>query len=358
MSRPHRNHILRATFAAMGVIALISGAQAAPLLPDFLEEIPAPGNAVQMEFSADHGLLFLRNSGSAVRVVDTNLGSQIEVFLATENFTDMDLTADGNYLFVADHGPVSIGYGNVVRPHYVHRYDLQARTWQTALSHTDAWKVEAVDANRMLLLSSDQHVNVSLHQFGSTLQELARTSSNYSGDIEFDPQTGRIYHGNSGLSSQEITVRRLVGNMLIGSPGTESYGSASGHGGSSVLSTDGEQFYYGGLQVEALDVTHNRNVFPEIIRAATGQLAFGKSIVYDAQTKANLLTLPFSTGVYALTDDGRHLWTYGSEKLSHYTIGVPEPGTIVLAAMGFAMACPRRRASSIRPGKAIGPPPD
>ena len=122
--------------------------------------------------------------------------------------------------------------------------------------------------------------------------------------------TGRLLHGNSGSSSQEIQAFRLVDDEFVRQEGSGVYGSASGHGGSVVLASDGSAFYYGRLQVDSLDVAHNTRVFPEVIYAANGLFAFGSGNYYDARTGIRLGSLPFSATVYAMNSNGNDFWAY------------------------------------------------
>src|SRR5207247_9045414 len=67
-------------------------------------ELASPGAARKMVFSEKYNLLFLLNSGSAVRVVDLKTGIAISTRLASNEFTDIDLSPSGDYLFAADFG--------------------------------------------------------------------------------------------------------------------------------------------------------------------------------------------------------------------------------------------------------------
>jgi hypothetical protein len=322
--------ILRPVFAADG--------------PSLLESFPSPGAASQLHYSAQYGLLFLRNSGSAIRIVDTATHQQIDLHLANQQFTDMDLTPDGQYLYVADWGRVSTGYGTLINPHYVHRFNLATRQWEIKNSPVDTYKLEAVDDTRVLLLESDQWVDVNLMRWdsGPAMTTVNASSTDYYGDIEYDPSTGRMYHGNSGSSSSEIHVLRLVGDSLNYGGDTGVYGSAQSGGGTSVLSLDAQRFYFGRLQVEALDVTNNIHTFPESIYAATSNIAFGQNSYYDAKTGALLNSLGYSTTVYGLEQPGNELWTYANNTLYHYAL-VPEPNSCICLAMGVLLATGRSR---------------
>jgi hypothetical protein len=170
-----------------------------------------------------------------------------------------------------------------------------------------------VDRWRFLILEQDQWVSVALNDWNrgvSNITELSRTGSNYAGDIEFDPKTGRIYHGNSGISSPEIHVTRLEGNTVKPGEDSGTYGTAKQGGGSVTLSVDGSRFYYGKLQVEALDIKHNLRMFPEVIVAASRDLAFGKNAYYHAETGLQVGQLGFETTAYAISRDGRFLWAF------------------------------------------------
>jgi hypothetical protein len=334
------------------LLLLTGAASAAAVQP--LQEVQtfaAPGGADQMAYSAQYGLLFLRNSGSAVRVIDTATQAQIDLRMSTDKFTDLSLSPSGRYLFAADFGGEVTGYGTPIRPSHVHRYDLATRVWEVATAPKIAYRLEAVDDQRVLLLESDQWVDLTLNRYsGGTMSELARTSADYYGDIAFDPRTGRVFHGNSGSSSQEINVLRVSGDSLLHAEGTGTYGSASGYGGSVVLSSDGENFYYGRLQVEALDVTKTRRAMAETVYAASADIAFGSTKYFDAHSGAQLGTLGYTTTVYAVSAGGQEVWAMAptGAVLHHYAVPEPSIATLLGAAgLAFAAFVWRRRKRAV-----------
>lgn len=340
--------------AVVAVFALIpfasGGPAAAAVMPALQESFASPGAASQLVYSDKYNLLFLRNSGSAVRVIDTTTRSQVDLRLATELFTDIDLTPSGDYLYAADFGGEVTGYGTPVRPSHVHRFNLATRTWESRQAPLIGYRLEAVDDSRFVLQESDQWVGVTLNTWGaaSGIAEVARRDWwVYSGDIEFDPTTGRLIHGDSGTSGPEIDVLRISGDTFVNGEGSGLYGTADSGGGSSVLSTDFQNFYYGRLQVEALDVRNNRRMFPEIIRAGTSDLALGQAGVYDAATGANLGSFNLTAPVFGVSADGNHIWAYSANNLYHYA--VPEPGAgMMLLAAGAAVLMRRTRGGAGR----------
>jgi hypothetical protein len=263
-------------------------------LPVF--RLPDPDHA-QVVHSPRHELLFVRNP-TGVWVYDLKAGKALGTQAAKGSCNDMSLAPDQSALFVADYGGENIGYGTPVNPSRVHRFDLAARKWEERKAPKIAGRVEAVDAHRVLLLELDQWVDVTLNKWeedGVGVRELSRTRADYSGDIEYDPRTGRVYHGNRGISSPAVNVRAVDGDAVKAVEGTAPYGSANKGGGTVVLSQDGSRLYYGRLQVKAAKVAVNGETFPEMIFAASRDVAFGPKDYYRATTGSKLGEFEFKT---------------------------------------------------------------
>ncbi|HLQ43423.1 MAG TPA: Ig-like domain-containing protein, partial [Planctomycetaceae bacterium] len=314
------------------LVTRAGAAAATPAVTD-VQTVDFSGNVQQLEYSDQFGLLFLRDSGGQVTVVDTVAKLVLDRHTPTDTFTDMDLTPDGRFLFVADYGGEVTGYGRAANPHFVHRYDLANRTWEVHQAPQTVWRIEAVSEDRYLAQEGDQWVDITLNTFGAAggpSVELSRISANYSGDMEFDHRTGRVFHDNSGSSSHEFNVLKLDGDQLQAAESTGVYGSASGYGGTTVLSSDGNRFYSGKLQVDGANVRTNLQTFADNIYAATGQIAFGNSSYYNASNGVYLGALGFQTTVFCTTDDGAHVWAYDSTaaRLHHYFIGQRSAGVL------------------------------
>jgi len=326
-----------------------------------------------MTYSGSYDDLVLRNSASAVDVVNSNNGSSSPVHFANSYFTDLSQTPDQRYVYVADYGGTNIGYGTPSGTQYVHRYDLATGTWGIKTTPAIAYHIQAVDSDHIILAGIDQWINFSYEDWGTgpsaTPLGNSGTGTGYyanvvSGDIQYDPSSGRLIHGNSGSSSQEIQAFRLTGNNFVRQEGSGTYGSASGYGGTTVLSTDYRYYYYGQIEVDALDVTHNLRVFPEKIIASTGLIAFAASgNYYDVATGVKLGSLGSSASAIALNPDGQDLWAYSASDsmLRHFAV-VPEPSALsllVLGLIGFPRRSSRRRAvgspnSSACEGQVVG----
>jgi hypothetical protein len=270
-----------------------------------------PTAAKALLYSPIANALVLRNSASEVVAIDLGTQDATPEFAVTR-FTDIALSPSGLYAFAADYGGENIGYGTPATTSYVHRIDLTTKIWDMRSAYI-AGNVQAVSDTQIILKSIDQWVTFTYNEWGSGGALALLTSyypGAYYGDFRFDTRTQRLLHGNWGSSSTEILAWRLVGASFVPQEGSGTYGSAQGYGGTVALSTDGSAFYYGRLQVDSLDVTHNLNVFPELIYAADGDVAFGESHYYDARSGVLLGSLPFATTVYALNPQGNDFWAY------------------------------------------------
>lgn len=296
---------------AAAIASLVPSVALTANLYSDVSSFTVPTAASGLLYSPVANALVLRNSASQVVAIDLAT-QQAAPRLAVTRFTDIALSPSGRYAFAADYGGENIGYGTPSSPSYVHRIDLTTKVWDIRAAYI-AGNVQAVSDTQIILKSIDQWVTFTYNEWGSdtALSQLTfYYPGAYFGDFRFETRSQRLLHGNSNSSSQEIASWRLVGVNFVPQEASGIYGSAQAYGGTVALATDGSTFYYGRLQVDALDVTHNLNVFPEAIYAANGDVAFGKDHYYDAHSGALLGALPFSTTVYAMNSAGGDFWAY------------------------------------------------
>ena len=298
-----------------------------------IDSFAVPTNAVMMAYSPAYGTLILKNTASAV--VSIRVATrQATTRLANTQFTDISLAPSGRYLFAADYGGENIGYGSPANPQYVHRLDLANTTWDIRTAYI-AGNVQAVSDTQLILKSRDQWVTFTNNSWGPGLALTVLNSSNgsfapgyyalaYDGDFRYDFRTGRLVHAEPG---GPVTAFKLVNNEFVKQEG--GYGSSSGsYGGGStaVLATDGSAFYTGPAKLDPLDVSHVLRTFPESIYGANGEIALGNGKVYDANTGALLMILPFSTTVYAMNPSGGSFWAFDpATTTAHHYSALPAP---------------------------------
>jgi hypothetical protein len=288
--------------------------------PEIISKVAPPSKIV---FSKAYHRIYVMNRDSGIYIYDVNSLKLLEKRSAKWQFTDMDITPDGRYLFAADYGGEVMGYNKPANQHYVQRYDADKGKWVVLKAPWVAYKIEAVAENRVLLLEGDQWVDCTNNSFKvdttaaadsvGMMMELSRITTDYDGDIEYDPSAGKIFHGNSGSSSHEIHQVQLRNDSLIASgPGTGTYGTAQNGGGSCVLSTSGKYLFYGALEVNSLVLTQNLHMFPEVIWAANDKIACGNSGYYDIVTgeKLGLFTFMNYSNAMTFCEDGTFFCYY------------------------------------------------
>jgi hypothetical protein len=282
-------------------------------------------------------LLFLREGNSAIHVVDARSGAEVSKLTAKYSLTDIDVTADGRYLYAADFGGEVVGYGTPVNPSWIHQFDTVTGIWTSKQATGIVYRIEAVDATRCLSLEQDQWVNLLLYDIGTAPGATANLVSSYygptyRGDIEYDERTGRVLHGSSGISSEETTAFVLNGNTITRAEKVGDYVLPGGYGpGIVALSSDGRYFYYDGMQFLSNDVVHLKRSFGEYIYAGTADYAFGTSHIFAADTGAVVGALPFAGGVYGVADDRNELWAFNAATRQIVHFAMPVVGGGVLA---------------------------
>lgn len=275
-------------------------------------ELFLPNAVEQIEVSNRYERIAVRTE-EAVEIRHTRTGVLISELRAKVRMTDIDLTPDGRYLFVVDYARERVCCDYTREgPDFVHRYDMVSGQWISKEAPAIAWKIEAVSEDRVLLQEGDLRFDITLNDFGdfasAPVTERSRVRALVSSDFEYDHRTGRIYQGSFGSSFDSIQVQQIVGDQLHNVGDTTPFETMRHRELTSVLASDGKRFYYGGLQVEALEVTNNRLMFPEDILAANEHFAIGESAIYLANDGTKVQELAVKATAAFATDDGLTLW--------------------------------------------------
>lgn len=339
--------------SALSLISFTASAQVTRL-----ESFAAPGGVSQLAYSSDTNQLMVRNSASAIKVVDLTSQNIVSTEMANARFTDMSLSPSGTVLYAADYAGENIGYGEPLGQHYVHRLDLATNTWATQTTDGVAGRIETVDDQRFILQSTDQWIDFGVKQWGTSgaVNNVGNVISwsMYSGDIQYDVTHSRVIHGNSGISSPELNAFKLTGNTLTSQEGSGTYGAAyrPGAGGAALLSSNDSYVYYGSLQFDPLDVGALLRVFPEPIVGANSKYAFGANNYYNQQTGALIGSLGGSYSAFAFSRTSDDFWAFdgSTNQLVHFASSVPEASTWLMLSMGLvglSLATRRRNSQTV-----------
>lgn len=333
--------------AVVAFVACVSTAYAAPFYD--LGSIPAPVKPLELIYSSANHALVIRGESS---IVNVDLNTQQSTSRSPVNlFTNINRAPSGRYVYAADYGGENIGYGTPKNVSYVHRLDLKTGVWESKSAYI-AGQVQAVTDEQFILKSQDQWVTFTNNFWGSgtaasVLNKPSSGSSGfysavYAGDFRYDYRSGRLVHGNSGLSSRELQAFKLTDNDFQALEGSGAYGTANPYGGTWVLSTDGGAFYYGMLKVATSNVAKPVVTFAEPIYAASTDIAFGAQNYYNAQTGAKIDTLNVASGVYGLDPRTNDFWVYDANKntLRHFSATAVPQNIPAPALASLALKCP------------------
>jgi hypothetical protein len=298
-----------------------------PKIPDVGRGPSEPTPALtKLIYAQKHNLLFAM-SGARVWVFDLKTNREGRGQAASNRLFDISLSPDEEALYAAD-----FGAGDNSRPSHVHRFDLATRAWETRKVPGVAGKVKAIDANRLLLLEPASWTVLTLNRWEAdrpAVTQLSRYSTGWGGDIAYDPVRRLAYHG-SDISGPALVVRLVDGDKLIslddGPPGS----AVPGGGGSVVLSPDRAWLYHGAVQVSVPNVERRRSTFPEVIVAASRDVAFGERGYYretdgaplgkwsgatsDADWRAGAHDPRAAGPAVAVSPDDRSVWMIDRDK--------------------------------------------
>jgi hypothetical protein len=297
-----------------------------------VDDIPLATPALKLVYSRQYQTLIV-DTGNQVLNIDLSTHASAAI-APLGTFTDIAISPSGRYVFATDWLSDNLSLDESHTLNYVHRFDLGTMLWDPPETVWEAGSVQAVADDQVIVKSRHAFQLLVNARFTggtattpintpTTFYEPAFYSSVY-GDssLLYDSRSGRLLIAESG-SSRAIFSERLTGNDFVLQEDTiNDGGSVSKYGGTAVLATDMSGFYYGALEVDPLDVTHQLRIFPEAIYAATGDIAFGAGNYYDARTGEFAGNLGRTAHVYGLDVCDTDFWIYDDTDgvLRHFVV--------------------------------------
>ena len=297
-----------------------------------VDDIPLATPALKLVYSRQYQTLIVDTGGQVLNIDTSRHTSAAIAPLGT--FTDIAISPSGRYVFAADWLSDNIFLDEAYTLNYLHRFNLGTMLWDAPETVWEAGSVQAVADDQVIVKSRHAfQLLVNARFTGATATapintpttffEPAFNSSVYGdSNLLYDSRSGRVLIAESG-SSRAIFSERLTGNDFFLQEDTPNDGgSVSKYGGTAVLATDMSGFYYGALEVDPLDVTHQLRIFPEAIYAATGDIAFGAGNYYDARTGQFVGNLGLTAHVYGLDACDTDFWIYDDADgaLRHFVV--------------------------------------
>lgn len=311
-------------FTEVNVPLVVSTAGAARTFATFtgiaeVAAFPVVGEVTEMQYSAAHGLIFLLVDFQRILTLDAQTGVLVDERLAVNQFRGMDLTPDGRYLFAAD-------YNTSPNPNHVHRFNLSTRTWESQLAPQVAFRIQAVDEHRVLLLEYGQNIDLTLNRWTNDgtgrMIELSRTDGGVESWMNYDHDHAVVRYAVDATAILYLQDVHLQGDSLV--PGAR----YSGYRGSIALSADGRRLYVSQYELDAASPSRRLRLLPDSILAESAKYALSTKRVYNALNYDYLGELPFTAHAYAVSPDERHIWAHERAAGVLHHLVLPEFGVL------------------------------
>jgi hypothetical protein len=277
-----------------------------------VSETPLESDVAQMLVASSSGLLFLRLVDGRISVVDAASNSVVEVRAPRERFSDMDLTPDGKFLFAADFGGETPHPTKPKKASWVHRYDLEQRTWDVQRAPDVAWRIVAIDQRRFLLQSFEEPQENSINSYSQDgIVELFRDDSFTSGDLVYDSVRSRVIQGEGlDIVASGLTLSDLDGDELHYLYRSTEW-DPERYDSDLLISTDGRNVYHDGTEFELLDVRNRRRDYHAPVLAAGFGVVFTPTQIWPQAFAPAIDTLPATMTAIGISADGRDVWATG-----------------------------------------------
>ncbi len=296
---------------------------------------------------------------SGLEIIDTNSITVTNTIPLPSASYGMSLSPDGQYLYIAG------GSTYVV--------DTQTQTLQNTLPGAGL-SVAAGFENRLYVLTGTNIFQMDATTGASTGPDVPADSVNYGG-LQISPDRKTLYYANFGISPGSITkidVTTSTPNVLWTNNGTD-FGENGeqlvlSHNGSKLAYVSG--YGYLGYKIPAFDtddMTVNKDfatgAYPNALAFSPGdKFAFALHSLYPTAVDVYDVATSEYLGQFSAADRGHDMVVdrtgatvfvsfdgiyYSNSNLIAYSTGefVPEPSTMVLAALGICLV--------VAPGKAL-----
>ncbi len=222
--------------------------------------------------------------------------------------------------------------------------DLETRQQLAPLDlGADVYKLNAGRPGRLYVEEEDQWVDINCIDT-ATGETVARQHAR-EGDGEIDPTGNYYYHCDNNISNAHITKYDISDDSFtqMAESLEHPYGSRS-----LLLSADGTRLFWRGYVYDA-DLNELGQIAGNVVATSLhGDLAFTYDGVFNTHTGSQIYTLPFSSGVQAVSPDQAKLLIYDHQQARVRYIpmseiaDLPTPGLNPDPADGSTVVLPRR----------------
>lgn len=245
---------------------------------------------------------------NALLFVDLNLGALTKTVLIGLSPVDMDLSLDGDKLYIANFGSTQINVINLNEQEIDFSFfvDTDVGTWDG-----NPYRFAVLSNNRVAFVSEDQFSNIKIVDattgvnilFGETVDEP---------NLFTDPSGNILYVAESSSTGSQLLRYDVSGNSLNQ---VDESTSVAAWERSGFITFDGQYIFFRRQKILANNLQSVLGTFPEEVYAsnANGSIVLGGEQYYDGNTFAILGTLPVSSTVIAADPNNDVFYIYDEE---------------------------------------------
>jgi hypothetical protein len=271
-----------------------------------VQSVVLPTGISQIRAAAATNLVAAKASNK-IYIIDASNSNIVSTLTVTGIIDDLQFTADGKYLFAIEDGSTR----------YVHRYDVQTKTWEQRTAVNDVGNIEPISATQFLVsgqLASLTTKYLSLNEFpenpSASIVELSRYDSTGIGVIRYDAAANSVYHEASTGSSGYLRVFEFTNNTLTFKSETYTGSTTSGR-----LSFDEKYVYFGSTQYDKNNLDHGTPIrtYATGISAVANHLALVNDSFYNTETGVLLYDFGLDIPFFTTDKSANSFWIYRSD---------------------------------------------
>lgn len=255
-------------------------------------------------------LYALDRVNNSLLFIDTDQGILAKTIFVGSSPTDLDLSIDGEKLYIANFGSTQINVIDLTTQEIDFSFfvDPDVGTWDG-----NPYRIAALSGNRLAFTSEDQWNSVKIVD-ATTGNNLAVGSSIYRPELYTNIDGTVLYAAESGSSGSQVLRYNVTSNSLSE---VDESGSGSAQRGS-FITANGEFIFFRKQKILASNLQSSLGTFPDNIYAANknGTIALGEEQYYSGSNYSILGNLPVASKIIAADPNDDIFYIYNTTSSS------------------------------------------
>ncbi len=252
----------------------------------------------------------LDKSNNSLLFINTDEGNVSKTIYVGSSPTDLDITFDGNRLYVANFGSSQIAVVNLEAQELDFNVNVNtnAGTWEG-----NPYRLAVMSNNRLAFTSEDQWNNIKVvNAITGTL--IAYGTSIYEPTLYTDPNGNILYAAEASSTGCQVFRYSVSGSNI-----TEEDESSSGYAmRNSFISGNGDFIFFRGRKIQSNNLQVSLGTFPSEVYACNydGSIVLGSDKYYSGLNFSILGNLPISSTIIASDPNEDIFYLFNNESKS------------------------------------------